>query len=114
MLRHTVAAVALVALSAPACAEAWMVKSSTLGCRDRETRAAIDAAGSPPARDSAPPAGCVVLDAGERLLDQPEVGRGFDDYVKLQRRDSSLVYVRAADVVRDPGIGSVSEDRIGE
>jgi hypothetical protein len=62
-------------------------------------------------RTGTPPAGCVLLDAGERLLDAPQIGAGFDDYVKLQRRDSSMVFVHGSEMVRDPGIGSVDEDR---
>lgn len=112
MLRRMMTVAALTAFAAPGLADAWMVKSSTLGCRDRETLAALDADGAPP--DGARPDGCIALDAGERLLDQPETGQGFDTYVRLQRRDSSLVFVRRSDVVRDPGIGSVYGDRIGE
>jgi hypothetical protein len=110
MLCRTIALGALIVLPAAAHADAWMVKSSTLGCQDRETLVALDKAGAAP-RDGIPPAGCVLLDTGERLLDQPRVGGGFDDYVKLQRRDSSMVFVRSSEVVRDPGIGSVFEDR---
>ena len=99
----------LVATASAVHAEAWMVKSSTFGCKDRGTLAALDAAGRP--TDPALPEDCVGLDAGERLLDRPQAGGGFDAYVQLERRDASLVFVRRSDVVPDPGVGSVYEDR---
>jgi hypothetical protein len=90
-----------------------MVKASgVLGCRDRQTMDALSAAGTPPSLE--PRAGCVALDLGERLLYEPEVGVGFDDYMRLQRRDGSMLFVRSSEVVRDPGFGSISEDRAGE
>ncbi|WP_072393865.1 hypothetical protein [Hyphomicrobium sp. CS1GBMeth3] len=115
MKRQLIAFGALVAASSAAQADAWMIKSSTLGCQDRETLVALDReGGGPAAPEGTPPAGCVVLDAGERLLDQPQIGSGFDDYVKLERRDGSQVFVWASAVVRDPGIGSAYEDRAVE
>ncbi|MCC7252545.1 hypothetical protein [Hyphomicrobium sp.] len=110
MFRRTIAAVALAAMPASAHAEAWMVKSSTLGCRDRETLVKLDAAGASQSLDALP-AGCVVLDAGERLLDQPVMGGGFSDYVELERRDGSMLFVRSSAMVPDPGIGSVYDER---
>ncbi len=106
MFRRTIAAIALAAVSASAQADTWMVKSSTLACRDRETLAALDAAGSAQVHD-----GCVALEAGERLLELPGMAGGFDAYVKLQRHDRSLVFVRSSAVVPDPGIGSVYDER---
>lgn len=89
-----------------AVAETWMVKSSTLACRERETLEAYDAATSAQVPD-----GCVPLDAGERLLELPGMAGGFDAYVKLQRHDRSVVFVPRAAVVPDPGIGSVYDER---
>lgn len=89
-------------------AEVWMVKSSgVIGCHDRATLAAIDLAQAPttPPHDT-----CVELFAGERLLDQQEVGVGFNDYIRVQRHDGSTVFVKSSAVVADPGIGS-PEDR---
>lgn len=102
-------ALAVIALGIPsgsASADAWMVKSSTLACRDRETLEAYDAATS-----ARVPDGCVPLDAGERLLELPGMAGGFDAYVKLQRHDRSVVFVPRAAVVPDPGIGSVYDER---
>lgn len=112
MRRQFITATLIISFSAPVFAEVWMIKASTLGCRERETLVALDAAEA--STVGASPEDCVVLDAGERLLDQPGIGRGFDDYVKLVRRDNSAVFVRSRDIVRDPGIGSVYEDRMGE
>lgn len=107
MLRRAIVAV-VTAVSLPAHAEVWMVKSSgVLGCRDRQTLAELDAshANAGALRD-----GCVVLSPGERLLDQPEVGSGFDTYMRVQRHDGSTVFVRGSALAPDPGIGSI-EDR---
>lgn len=86
-----------------------MVKSSTIGCRERETLVSLDADGVE--KDRQPPDGCVTLYSGERLLEQPEMGRGFDDYGRFERSDSTTVFVRRAEIVPDPGIGSVYGDR---
>jgi hypothetical protein len=83
-----------------------MVKSSTVACKDRETLAALEAGHS-----FRTPDGCVALEAGERLLELPGTATGFDTYVKLQRHDRSLVFVRSSAVVPDPGIGSVYDER---
>lgn len=113
--RRQFAAAALLVLSASAAwADAWMVKASTVGCRDRETLVALGTQGDGAARAAGLPEGCVGLEAGERLLDKPRIAGGFDDYVQLERHDASLVFVKASDVVPDPGIGSVYEDRVGE
>lgn len=111
MFRLAMAAIAFGAVSASARAETWMVKSSTLGCRDRETLVARDADGPAQVPDGPSEDGCVVLDAGERLLDLPGMGGGFDDYVQLQRHDHSVVFVRSSALVPDPGIGSVYDER---
>ena len=100
------AVIVLGASSASAWADTWMVKSSTLACRDRETLEAHDAAGAGQVPD-----GCVPLDTGERLLELPGMAGGFDAYVKLQRHDRSVVFVPRAAVVPDPGIGSVYDER---
>jgi hypothetical protein len=112
--RYIIAVVSItVASVSTAYAEAWMVKiSGVLGCRERVALEALSADGT--SRSPLPPAGCVALDLGERLLYQPEVGVGFDDYMRLQRRDGSMLFVRSSAVVRDPGFGSISEDRAGE
>lgn len=112
MFRRTVVVVGMMAASLLAAhAETWMVKSATLGCETRETLVELDRAGAPQTSDDAPRAGCVVLDAGERLLEQHEIGMGFSDTMKMQRRDGSLVFVRSSVLVLDPGIGSAIEDR---
>lgn len=104
--RCVLGVMALGASCGSAMAETWMVKSSTLACRDRETLEAHDATGATQVPD-----GCVPLDAGERLLELPGMGGGFDAYVKLQRHDRSVVFVSSAAVVPDPGIGSVYDER---
>lgn len=112
MLRPIIAAAALSASALSAHAEVWMVKSSGgLGCRDRETLVELDATQTSQTREGAPPAGCVILYSGERLLDQMEVGGGFNDYMKVQRGDGTMVFVHSSAIVADPGIGSVTEDR---
>ncbi len=110
MLRGAIALFAVFATVCPACAEVWMVKASDVfGCRDRETLIALEASGAAP--EQAPPAGCVMLYSGERLIDQPEVGVGFADIIRVQRHDGSTVFVRSSALVADPGIGSATEDR---
>ena len=91
-----------------------MVKSAgVIGCGDRETMTALTP--SPETSQSlAIPAGCVPLELGERLLHKAAVGGGFDSYMKLTRRDGSVLFVPSSEVVRDPGFGSISEDRAGE
>ncbi len=93
-------------------AEVWMVKSShALGCRDRQTLIALEAAPQTREQDDVAPDGCVVLYSGERLLEEPELGLGFNAYLKVQREDGSVLFVRNSAVVSDPGIGSVTDDR---
>ena len=113
MLRRAFICSAVLAASWPAAAEdVWMVKSSgVLGCQDRETLVAFERSQTQHEVDGAPPRGCVVLYSGERLIDQPEVGVGFNDHMRVQRSDSSVVFVRRSAVVPDPGIGSVTGDR---
>lgn len=87
-----------------------MVKSSgVLGCRDRATLIALEAATQ--TGEGAPPDGCVVLFSGERLLDQPEVGVGFAETLRVQRHDGSTVFVSSSAVIPDTGIGSPIDDR---
>ena len=109
-LNRTLIVVALASVSLPARAETWMVQISTLGCSDRDVLAKLQSQHAA-TQLTAPRAGCVVLHAGERLLDVPGMAVGFDDYLKLERHDGSVVFVRSSAVVSDPGIGSASEDR---
>lgn len=103
---------ALLASTLSAQAEVWMVKSSgAIGCRDRETLVALEAAADPRAPSAPLPEGCLTLFAGERLLDQPEVGVGFNDTMRVTRADGGTVFVRASALVSDPGIGSLTDDR---
>lgn len=89
-----------------------MVKSSgVLGCKDRAAIVSSDASKRSSEREAPPPAGCVTLYVGERVLDQPEAGAGFNEYMKVQRGDGSTVFVRGSLLVPDPGIGSVTDDR---
>ncbi|WP_158412864.1 hypothetical protein [Hyphomicrobium nitrativorans] len=89
-----------------------MVKSSgVLGCQDRAALVAFEQSQTQHEASGPPPEGCAVLYSGERLIDQPEIGVGFNDHMRVQRSDSSIVFVRRSAVVPDPGIGSVTEDR---
>lgn len=102
-LRRTLVAAALCVVGGSAEAEVWMVNpSGALVCKDRATLMQQDASASV----DRPPEGCRALYPGERLLDQPEVGVGFDGYMRVQRHDGSFVYVRSSAVAPDPGIGS--------
>jgi len=112
MLRRVLIAAALSASGLPAHAEVWMVKSShALGCRDRETLVALRA--DPQARkiDDAAPDGCTVLYSGERLLEEPAPASGFNEYLKVEREDGSVLFVHNTAVAPDPGIGSVDSSR---
>jgi len=112
LLRRLLIAVALSASTCAAHAEVWMVKNShALGCGDRETLAALQA--NPQARtiDDAAPEGCTVLYSGERLLEEPETGSGFSEYLKVEREDGSVLFVHNTAVVSDPGIGSPDSGR---
>lgn len=88
-----------------------MVKGvDVVACSNRQTLVDLDAA--PAAGPShIAPEGCITLYSGERLLEQPQAGQGFDRYMRAERGDGSVFFVRNSDVVADPGIGSVSEDR---
>lgn len=101
---------ALLATAAPAHADpVWMVKSSgVIGCADRQTVVELDAAER---SGGGLPEGCVELYSGERLLEQHDVGVGFDDYMRAQRGDARIVFVRRSAVVSDVGIGSMTDDR---
>jgi hypothetical protein len=110
MFRRAAIVIAFVAVAAPAYAEVWMVKSSgVVGCRDRATLTALEAARR--TDETAPPEGCMVLFSGERLLDQPEVGVGFAETLRVQRHDGSIVFVSSSAVIPDTGIGSPIDDR---
>lgn len=113
MLRRACVIAVVLSTVSPAAAEnVWMVKSSgVLGCQDRETLIAFEETQTQHEADGPLPEGCAVLYSGERLIDQPEVGVGFNDHMRVQRSDSSIVFVRRTAVVPDPGIGSVTEDR---
>lgn len=92
-------------------AEVWMVKSSNaLGCQDRQTLLDLDAHPATKPTDGLPK-GCILLYSGERLLEQTGMGEGFTKYLKGEREDGSILFVRASDVVSDPGIGSPSDNR---
>lgn len=110
MLRTAIAsAAAFLAGTGFALADVWMVKSSgQIGCRDRDVLVRLESAG---ASATPLPDGCVVLYSGERLLDQSEIGIGFADYIRVQRGDGGVVFVRTSALVSDPGIGSVTDDR---
>lgn len=108
-LAFTLAALAFAAL--PARAElVWMVKSSgVVACADRETLIAFEAETA--GQRTKLPDGCVELYSGERLLEQHDMGVGFDAYMRAQRGDGRIVHVRRAAVVSDVGIGSMTDDR---
>jgi hypothetical protein len=98
-----VATAALALATSPAVADVWMVKSSgAVGCRDRP--ALVKGA-----QESG--FGCVLLVAGERLLDMAEVGVGFSNHLRVQRHDGSILYVATDAITADLGIGTLSEDR---
>lgn len=112
MLRWAIAAMTICAAALPVCAEVWMVKfSGVLGCQNREILIELDKTQTLQSREMAP-LGCVVLESGERLLDQQEVGVGFNEYMKVQRRDGSTLFVKGSNIVPDPGIGSLTDDRV--
>lgn len=110
---RTIAALAvLCATAVTAVAEVWMIKGADApACRDRDALVALDATTKPEGTSRALPAGCIALYSADRLLEQAQMGQGFAKYLKVERGDGSLLFVRSADVVSDPGIGSVSEDR---
>lgn len=111
--RAAVIPLALCAFVAQAHANSvWMVKSgNVLACHERQTLIDADEAPAGSRREDQAPKGCVILFSGERLLEQPEFGLGFNKYMKAEREDGSILYVRTADVVSDPGIGDVTDDR---
>ena len=113
MLRRASVFSVLVAVCAPAAAQdVWMVRSSgVLGCTEREALVAYEQTRTQHEAAGPPPRTCVVLYSGERLIDQPEIGVGFNEHMRVERSDRSIVFVRRSDVVPDPGIGSVTEDR---
>ena len=104
---------ALIALigAIPACAEVWMVKRpDVIACEHRQTLVDLDSASSPSKAGSIPH-DCLMLYSGERLLEQPQAAQGFNKYLKVERGDGALLFVRNTDLVLDPGIGSVEADR---
>lgn len=106
MLRIMGFVVALLLMASTAYAEVWMVRpSGAIGCRDRELLKVVESTGS------TPPAGCVRLYAGERLLEPSNSGGGFTDYIAVHRADGSLIFVLSSLLAADPGIGSVEDDR---
>lgn len=112
MSRRLLIAAALSASSLPAHAEVWMVKAShALGCRDRETLVALRANPQPRKIDEAAPDGCTVLYSGERLLEEPQPASGFNEYLKVEREDGSVLFVHNSALASDPGIGSVDSGR---
>lgn len=108
MLRFTVIILAQALLVTAARADVWMVRASgSIGCQVRDTLAALPNGG-----DSGKlPEECSRLYDGERLIEQPRPGVGFDDFVLVQRADGSQVFVRNDALAADPGIGSISDDR---
>lgn len=111
-MRHLAITLAAFAFGVlPAHAEAvWMVKpSGVVACADRETLASLEAEAA--ARRAKLPDGCVELYSGERLLEQHDVGVGFDAYMRAQRGDGRVVHVRRSAVVSDVGVGSMTDDR---
>ncbi|MBA2127514.1 hypothetical protein DLM45_14965 [Hyphomicrobium methylovorum] len=111
-LRLLVVALAIAATGTAAYADVWMVKpSGGFGCRDRDALMQLNDHVAAQLRDGVPPAGCVLLYSGERLLDEPEAGIGFADALRVTRADGSTLYVQSSAVVADPGIGSVIDDR---
>ncbi len=102
----------LMAGSGVAQADVWMVKASdVLGCTDRDSVAAIDAAGGPSALKTPVPDSCVRLYMGERLIERPNAAAGFDTYIVAQRADGTEIYVPTNALTADPGSGSLSDDR---
>lgn len=101
----------MAATAAAAHAEVWMVKgANTLACDDRQTLIDLDAL-PPPTPQGAAPQGCIVLYSGERLLEQPGLAQGFTKYLKVERDNGAILFVRNSDVVSDPGIGDPSDGR---
>ncbi|KWT71270.1 hypothetical protein APY04_0521 [Hyphomicrobium sulfonivorans] len=113
LVRAAIIPLALCALTAAGHANSvWMVKSgNVLACYERQTLIDVDEAPADARREDQAPKGCIILFSGERLLEQPEFGLGFNKYMKAEREDGSVLYVRSADVVSDPGIGDVTDDR---
>ena len=113
LVRAVIVPLALCTLTAAAQADSvWMVKSgNVLACHDRQALVDADEAPADSRREDQAPEGCIILFSGERLLEQPEFGLGFNKYMKAEREDGSVLYVRSADVVSDPGIGDVTDDR---
>ena len=111
-VRGVAAFAMLCATAVAAAAEVWMVKGADVpACRDRDALIALDTDAKPEAASRTLPAGGIALYSGERLLEHPQLGQGFAKYLKVERSDGSMLFVRSADVVSDPGIGSISGDR---
>ncbi len=109
--RAALAALMVLIGAIPAYAEVWMVKRpDVIACEHRQTLVDLDSASSQ--RETASiPRGCLMLYSGERLLEQPQAAQGFNKYLKVERGDGALLFVRNTDLVLDPGIGSVEADR---
>ena len=112
-LRTLTVLCALCSAVATATADVWMVRTVDVpACRDNDALARLDSeTASGALSPKALPAGCISLYSGERLIEQTQLGQGFVKYMKVERGDGSMLFVRSSDVVSDPGIGSVSEDR---
>lgn len=111
-MRRLLLTLIMVAAATAAHADVWMVKGSgTLGCRTRDDIAAKDTAGGVPQPDGATKGACLPLYAGERLLEQTEVGVGFNTYMRVERHDGSILFVPASALVADPGTGSMTDNR---
>ena len=110
--RAAVAGIMASILASPASAEVWMVKSpNVIACQHSQTLIDLDAAPASHHKTAGMPAGCITLYSGERLLEQPRLAQGFSKYLEVEREDGAIWFVRSADVVADPGIGSVDADR---
>ena len=107
--RITIALMTALAIATAAHAEVWMVKRpDVIACDERQTLVDFDSASG---ASGSTPQGCLTLYSGERLLEQPQPAQGFNKYLKVERGDGAIMFVRYADVVLDPGIGSVGSDR---
>ncbi|NOT72846.1 MAG: hypothetical protein HOP09_16670 [Hyphomicrobium sp.] len=110
--RIDAAAILVLAASTPAHADVWMVKASgVIGCGTRAKAVEFDTKPISSVPGHTDRSGCVLLNVGERLLDHSEVGVGFSVYMRVQRHVGSVIFVHNSTVARDPGIGSIDEDR---
>lgn len=110
------ASAVLVSASLPARAETWIVRSAgVVSCRDLGAITRLLEKGAlEVAAITVTVPGCAILDSGERLIYEPELGGGFSDFMRVQRRDGSVVHVKASALVKDPACGTLGEDRAGQ